>query len=308
MAPDWDAFRRYVVLKRDWSPVTVDKTIAHLTFLRDEHGLDLEDFTEPKGEEVLFRRVERGATTWAFNTDVKALNAYACWRFNVRRGPYLKRRNPRKQPTSRSWTEIRRLLAYAHRDPLEQLRGRALVHFLLGAVPLRPSENARQRRSWLVDLDGEDYVHVGAPAKRGFIRDVWVSPELRSPKRPFGAYLARAPVPPEDPDALWVGVGGSWHAKVPRRLTANGLRQQLWRVSTATGVPFNANVARKTWNTMAARAGLAGEFRSAVLGHPPMSTEGRYYLDLSREDLARALKGSPLPSLFSSGPSRKERG
>jgi integrase len=253
------SFRAWALTQGGWAPATSEVQVRQLLFLAEHFRLPLdESFSFEAGEEVLAERRMAGASVWAYNTDVKALNKVMEWP-RVGAGDsrrYRKLPVPPGEFKALGEGQVRALLAYQHRDPIVHRFRRALLQFTLYAG-LRNSEVAAMDRG---DVSWEPHPSYGVPwfsvlhpAKRGRVRDLPLTGWMTQRTRPFRACLEwRDALGLEGPlgKALWLvaefnrkpGAAVLW-----RRPGKDYLRKVLNTVGhEVLGEPFSFTVARHT--------------------------------------------------------------
>jgi len=90
--------------------------------------------------------------------------------------------------------------------------------------------------------------------------------------------------PPEPADPLWLAVGDRHHG---RPLGRSGVRLVMVRLSQASGIHVTAHALRRTFATLALRAGMPVPHLQALLGHTTVAMVMRY-VTLTADDLQAA--------------------
>lgn len=286
---DTAPFEQWLLIDQSWQPVTVERIRWRMRHA-ERLGLVLEPWNPDNARAYLQRRLLGGASTHAFNNDVKMLNAWHLFKTGER-SKFRQRPKPRSQYKFLTEEQVRQVLTYRHPDgPTERLR-RALFLWAV-KTGLRVSEISAMN---LADLNQTDSkLFVRKPAKRGLKRWLPIEPWVWSPKRPLVAYLKQRPIPSEDRDAMWTTTfTGRGNKRGAQRLTPKAMCDVLRDMGRSVGLPtLNFVITRHTRATELRRQGWDLLLLREYLGHVSVkSTE--IYAAVLPTDVASMMKKRP---------------
>lgn len=292
---DFERFQEFLLIDLTWSPVTVEKMSRRLRAIH-KAGVRLDPLDEKAARAYLRQRLMTGSSPFAYNNDVKALNAIYRWQTGAERGAFRKRKVPPSQYKYLSDADVRKVLQYRHRDPEVERFRRGLTLWALKSG-MRVGEVHAMNTT---DLNPEaSQFLVRRPSKLGSRRILPVERWVWSPKRPFGAYLSKRQAPPTDPEAVWtLRPNGQ---KVARRAPVSELRAALAAVGKQAGVPLNFVITRHTRGTELNRYDWPLQRIQFYLGHAKPSTTA-IYVAVRSDDLFRQMRKRPGRDFFQGEP------
>lgn len=205
---DWlDDFLDWLVVDRSQSESTVNETKRRLErWGRYGADLDLVFGNKKEGEAHVRKMAARLRRTKGANVQKRFLvdcNNLSKWR----RHKWLFKlpRLNKADVDLYSAEELHRLRAIRFRDPLRTLREQALLD-VSTELGLRRVEVKRMNRCD-IDID-KGVVRIVRPAKGGCKRDLPLSRRLLDERGALRSWLRAAPVPKDDPEAIWVTLTG----------------------------------------------------------------------------------------------------
>lgn len=286
---DTERFQTWLIVDQAWAPITVEVMLKRMR-AATRLGLTFEPWDPESGRSYLRQRLETGATTHAFNNDVKMLNAWHLYKTGER-AKYRHRKKPRSQYKFLTHTQVQAVLTYRHRDPAQERLRRALFTWAVKSG-MRVSEISAMN---LTDLDmTHNRFFVRKPAKRGLQRWLPMESWMWSPKRPFMAYLLQRPVPKDDPQAVWTTTyTGRGNVRGPRRLSPKAMTDELRDMAKSAGLStLNFVVTRHTRATELRQQGWDLLLIREYLGHSSVkSTE--IYAAVLPTDVATMMRRRP---------------
>lgn len=272
---DLAPFKKFVFLQRGWVSATWEKTEMRIRAAQ-RRGLVFDPWNPENGENYLLKRLEDGATTFAYNSDVKLLNLW-----HLHKTGEESKFKPRKKPRSTfkflSPPEIARVFTYRHRYR-EVTRLRVALFFWALKSGMRVGEIAAMTTDHLNPQEGKFL--VAKPSKRGNRRWLPIERFVWSPKRPFTAYLRQRAIIPGDEKAVWTtrfSGRTSTRRGPPRRMTEKALTDSLRDMGRSVGLnTLNFNITRHTRGTELYRKWRDLLLVKKYLGHSSLSSTEVY--------------------------------
>lgn len=288
------AFDSYCLLTRRWRPATLKAMKRRLRWLQ-ERGLVLDPFSVEQASAVLVAQLAAGCTVNSYNSQVRAVKAWAEFRG-------LDSRSIRAQPPPKSSykfltpKQVQACLEYTHPNRRVEIQRRALLTWALKSA-MRVSEVAAMNLSDLDTVTRPPRFHVAHPAKRGRKRWLPIETWVLSPKRSMGAYLTQRQAPEGDVAALWVSQVDNHGKPAPaHRFTTDGLRGVMADCSRDLGFKVNFTITRHTRATELRRQGWDLLAVQHYLGHSDIKSTA-IYAAVTADDLSTLIsrKGSTDP-------------